>query len=210
MMSNQFLRCFFQAYRECRDIYDPVSWESLWKTPYSSKEGNWNHFMIWGPLPKKEKWTSVLHLTAEKMGFRRCEGEPFRLDCVFYPQDYGEMVYRHPLPMLVAIEHENNINGFRDELNKLAHVRCPLKVGITYTGLHDPVSTEVLKKRQSEIKEGLSTILRTITKNSSEDEGTEYLVLLGHDRERGQFSFDWYSLSFTVKEGIENASWQKI
>ena len=101
--------------------------------------------MLWGPPPPPQR-KQVLYLTAELMRLKHCPGEPLRLDAAFYPED-GCMIGKVPLPMVVAIEYENDIKTFQEELLKLALVRCPLKVGITYTAM-DKTDAKNLKRGQ--------------------------------------------------------------
>lgn len=205
MYARRFVDAFCNAFRECRDLFDDAAWARVWDTSFEEK-GSLNHFMLCEPTPQPQS-TPVLHATARKMGLQVCPGEPLRLDLVFYPVERN-LVHKCPSPVLVAIEHENRIHTIRDELNKLAHVRCPLKVAITYTSIHTLGTASSLDQWKHSIRKELGSVLTVLGEHSLEDDRTEYLVLLGHEEIKR--SFDWHALSFTAKNGIESAAWSRI
>jgi hypothetical protein len=205
MYARQFVDAFCNAYRECRALFNATTWASVWDTD-SLKKGSLNHFMLWSPPPLPQP-TPVLYLTARKMNLEACAGEPLHLDAAFYPQG-GSMVQRCPLPILVAVEHENRINGFRDELNKLAHVRCRLKVGVTYTEVNRLPTHARLGECKAKIKRELADILDTHSKHTTEDAGVEYLIILGHESSRRHL--EWHAWSFAVGDGLQSSGWRRI
>ena len=67
--------------------------------------------------------------------------EYFRIDCTGYQHRFFEIdadaaksigLNRHFWELKIAVEHENNKHDWMDEVIKLVHVRCPLKVVIGY------------------------------------------------------------------------------
>lgn len=119
--------------------------------------------------------TSVLPLTARKLRLND-ELEYLNLDLVFFPK--GE-----PWGNFVAIEHENVIEGFGEELEKLMSVLAPLKVGIS---LGDEKQTADLWKTIGHYFSSRHPSIR-------QSDRSEYLFLLGSARRE---SFSWKYLSF--------------
>jgi hypothetical protein len=104
--------------------------------------------------------------------------------------------------MQVAIEHENDPRGFRDEVQKLLSVRCPLKVGITYALTGDGSQPDL----QSRVEGGIRREFAAANALSQEDGATEYLFLLGYevnDRE-----LQWRKLIFNAANGPEGQMFQ--
>lgn len=68
--------------------------------------------------------------------------EYFRLDVSGWISKYEEMaddakaygvnIKPHFWDLVIAVEHENSLTDWSDEIVKLAHIKCPLKVLITY------------------------------------------------------------------------------
>jgi len=121
------------------------------------------------------------------------------------------MIGKVPLPMVVAIEYENDIKTFQEELLKLALVRCPLKVGITYTAM-DKTDAKNLKRGQDRIQKRLESIMATLANHTLEDPKTEYLILLGHEASETAplWKFDWHELTFVSGQHIKDAVWKRI
>ncbi len=76
---------------------------------------------------------------------------------------------------MVAIEHENFATYFHSEVQKLLSVRCPLKVGITYTYSATKQRNNQLQRIENTIWKNWSEARKTI----GEDARTEYLFLVG-------------------------------
>jgi hypothetical protein len=90
----------------------------------------WNHLMLWHPYSPQTQ--PLLELVAIDMGFQYWNvGEPFRVDAAFVRADRRRLG-SVPFPTVAAVEHENNVNTIREEMAKLLHLRCPLKVAVTY------------------------------------------------------------------------------
>lgn len=121
--AKDFVVNFAEAYNECRGYFtDPAQWSDIWTK-------HWSRFVLWNPLPPQPK--PLMKLVAEKLGLLWWDREPFRLAGAMIPADYQE-IGNYPVPLLIGIEHENNVSTFVEEIVKLAHVICPLKVGVTY------------------------------------------------------------------------------
>src|SRR5580658_3153210 len=83
---------------------------------------------------------------------------------------------------------------------KLLSVRCPLKVGITYSRLDGQENTDgnrlgVRERIHADITEALSRVRDAI----GEDPATEYLFLIGAEEKPTEMS--WFALSFTAADG---------
>ena len=112
--------------------------------------------MLWNPPLPQEK--PVLRFTAERMELTYWEREPLTLDGAFVSKTY-KAFNKLPVPIIVALEHENSIGGFVQEMFKLSYVRCPVKVGITYTNIHAPITTkEKLRECKTKIEGWLENV----------------------------------------------------
>jgi hypothetical protein len=140
---------------------------------------------------------SVIGKVAESLALKRCLREPFRLDVILHRGTEEWDWY----PMLVAIEHENDPRGFADEVRKLASVRSPLKVGITYASLpNDDEKTALRNRYHSNV---LNDIRRECRKTAiAEDNATEYLFLLGEIAPN--LVIEWRSLTFHPDADLES------
>jgi hypothetical protein len=134
---------------------------------------------------EKESFSSgnmpVLRRAAKKLQLRH-EYEYLRLDLVLFPaagKEWGNFV---------VVEHENEANGFDNEIEKLMSVLAPLKVGITY-GTH---------QRESELLELIQRDFATRHPSVLESPNTEYLFLLGVEQPA---SMAWRYLTFTSADG---------
>jgi hypothetical protein len=117
--AQEFLSVFIKAFIECvpEKSHDQIqSWRSLtaFITGKQSKNGG-----FWEPVEK-----CVLPRVAKALGLEH-QHEYLHLDLVFFPK--GD-----PWGNLIVVEHENQIDGFGEEIEKLMSVLAPLKVGITY------------------------------------------------------------------------------
>jgi len=194
-----FCNKFKEAYLECRALFDANSWSQVWYT-------YWNNFMLWNPIAPQSK--PVLEVVAEKMNLKWWDREPFRLDGVFVHKDY-KLVGNYPLPIIVGIEHENDLRTFGQEIAKLAYIRCPLKVGITYTlAIPGPVPQEIILRSQGLIKKAVSDILSDLSKWIGEDPQAEYVYLLGVESQ--VLELDWYALCFLASTDPSVSGWTAI
>jgi hypothetical protein len=196
--AKEFLSKFLEAYHEAWDGLSPQMREQVWTHFH-----DWNLFMLWrsGKRPEGlEK--SVLAGTAERLDLEYYEAEPLRFDGAFYDKAQAGK-HRFPFPILVAFEHENDHRGFDQEIVKLLSVRCPLKVGITYT-LLDDAGANTPEKRKNAIEAIRRMVISDFNEISAvvkEDASSEYLFLVGAE-ERPR-SLEWYAMTFSSGQDPE-------
>ena len=135
--------------------------------------------------------------------------EYFRIDSVGWISHYEEMkeeaqkaglkVNAHLWDLKVAVEHENSKADWSDEVMKLIHVKCPLKVIIGYSYSDERDDVELRK---------LDFVAEWMQKIDALQKGTdeEYLVILGNgcNRKTGESDYDrfdyrGYLYSFDTK-----------
>jgi hypothetical protein len=121
------------------------------------------------------------------------------------PSDH-RVVGSCPLPLLVGVEHENDIRTFVQEIVKLGHVICPLKVGVTYlvAGTSPPLAA-VIADGQQQIRRLAEGSLSARNQYVREDPATEYLYLLGVESRMREC--EWFGLTFTAAAGPGTAAW---
>ncbi len=193
----EFISAFATSYSELRHAYERDEWCELWE---QNLNVFWNWFMMWkSNRPKTCRGPSVLEATASLLSLEYWEREPLKLDGAFYRED-AQLDYDLPFPMLVAVEHENFDTDFRHEIRKLMSVRCPLKVGITYTWDNRSVLPPALHERRREVLEQhVCTNYRRIASVIAEDPQTEYVFLVGSEEEEREWT--WYALTFSAGTG---------
>ncbi len=141
---------------------------------------------------------SLLHQTAVKLRLQYWQGEPPRIDGVFLPEDESPW-YTFPLPVVVAIEHENKHGEFGQEIAKLFSLRCPLKVGIVYSlMLSERTDPKTHKKRLQSIRDRILHVHKRIISKVGEDPKTEYLFLVGVEAPERHLT--WHSLQFSADQ----------
>jgi len=185
--AREFLSNFLQAFAECTPDTDDgrkSAWENwtAFMTEKQSKNGGY-----WPPHGSAGK--CVLRVTAEKLGLE-LQHEYLHLDLVLFPK--GE-----PWGNFVAIEHENAIGSFGEEIEKLMCVLAPLKVGITLGEA----------KSASNLEHKIQQYFRTRHTSILEPPGTEYLFLLAARKEGPVRS--WKQLSFKCSDGPRGAEFQE-
>src|SRR6266571_3416465 len=198
--ARDFVARFAEAYAECRGCFpDRDQWNLVWTT-------HWNRFVLWNPVAPQTK--PLLRLVAEKLDLVWWDREPFRLDGAMVPADH-RVVGSCPLPLLVGVEHENDLRTFVQEILKLVHVICPLKVGITYlvAGTAPPSSVAV-SDSQNQIRRLAQTALSDRNQHVREDPATEYLYLLGVESQMREC--EWSALTFTAAAGPGTAVWSAL
>ena len=112
------------------------------------------------------------------------ENEYFRYDVIGYKSAYEKMLEQaqqegiglkaHFWDLEIAIEHENNKKDWTDEVMKLVHVKCPLKVVIGYSPWD---------QRDNEEEKKLSFVAQWMKRERAFSIGKgqeEYLVILGN------------------------------
>ena len=104
--------------------------------------------------------------------------EYFRIDTVGWITRYQEMEKKahelelsaHLWDLEIAVEHENSRKDWTDEVIKLIHVKCPLKVVISYNYCDERDTTEWKKLNF------IAQEVKAFTKGSDE----EYLLIFGN------------------------------
>jgi hypothetical protein len=198
--STQFCEAFSQDYAQTRVAYSDDEWARVWLNGDA-----WNHLMLWNPYPPQVQ--PLLQLVATEMGLQYWNfGEPFRVDAAFVDSDRC-VLGSVPFPVVVAIEHEHNVNTIREEMAKLFHIRCPLKVAITYA---PPKVTggEKLALCEGRIKSWAKELSDTLARYVGEDPVAEYLYLLGVEEQR--YALTWRSLTFSAGSEVANSTWKEI
>ena len=140
------------------------------------------------------------------------QNEYFRIDTIGWrpkyqkiPEDRAKHIKmkRHLWDLKIAVEHENDKSDWTDELIKLAHIRCPLKVVIGYVNCDERDEIEVQKLRYA-----YDCLEQTNAFDLNADE--EFLIVLGNgaprkNKEKPYDKFDYraYLLSKEEKRFIE-------
>ena len=108
--------------------------------------------------------------------------EYFRIDCTGYQHRYFEIdegeaqsvgLNRHFWDLKIAVEHENDKQDWMDEVVKLAHIRCPLKVIIGYNHCDQRNEGDIVK---------LGFVAKWMQRVSAFDESSdeEILIIIGN------------------------------
>lgn len=112
--------------------------------------------------------------------------EYFRIDTIGYQHRYMEMpaeeaetlgLNRHFWDLKIAVEHENSKADWMDEVIKLTHIRCPLKVIIAYNYFDERPEGDIEK---------LNYVARWMTRVSAYDVNAEeeFLAIIGNGASR--------------------------
>jgi len=182
--AGEFLSVFLKAFIECvpDNPYDQIqSWNNLtaFITGKQSKNG--------GYWPGEN---CVLLRVAKALGLEH-QHEYLHSDLVLFPK--GD-----PWGNLIVVEHENQIEGFGEEIEKLMCVLAPLKVGITYGNA----------AKGSTLQATLQRYFRGRHPSIHEAPDTEYLFLLGRKGDAGIWG--WKYLSFSIVEGPDATQFNAI
>jgi hypothetical protein len=198
--SAQFCEAFGQSYARIRNAYSDGEWVRVWLNGDA-----WNHLMLWNPYPPQAQ--PLLQLVATEMKLQYWNiGEPFRVDAAFVDSD-RRVLGSVPFPVIAAIEHEHNVKTIREEMAKLFHIRCPLKVAITYAS-PNVTTGERLALCEEEIKSCIKDLSDTLTRYVGEDPAAEYLFLLGVEEQR--YALTWKFLTFSAGSEVANSIWKEI
>lgn len=135
--------------------------------------------------------------------------EYYRIDCVGYTQRKSEIAEEANFvglkPYLwdlhLSVEHENEHDKWLDEVNKLVHIKCPLKVVIGYAPFD--CRNEIEEKK---LKLAASLIERTLVFDDKSNE--EFLIILGNGKgqkaKRKYTEFDFRGYLFNYSEHAFN------
>ena len=152
--------------------------------------------------------TKAINDIIEEKTDLQSQNEYFRIDVSAYrsrtddfkSQYSGEMnIYLWD--MMIAVEHENDLKDWLYEISKLTHIRCPLKVVISYNR-YDERETDMDK-----LKHASAVLQASSTYKSMENDDEEWLVLLGNcrskDSEYSLFDYRGYLYSFGEREFVQ-------
>ncbi len=120
--------------------------------------------------------------------------EYFRIDVIGWESHYDEICEEakaldmnpHLWDLKIAVEHENDKKDWYDEVIKLVHVRCPLKVIIGYNYCNKRDDNE--EGDVAKLKFAAECMKKTNAFNNSAEE--EYLVILGNCKAKGEGTYD--------------------
>jgi|SRR5580700_889817 hypothetical protein len=183
--AKEFLEAFIEAFWKCvpdKPLDQIQCWKSLtaFITGKQSKNGGY-----WEPIEK-----CVLPQVADKLGLRH-QHEYLHSDLVLFSK--GD-----PWGNLVFVEHENQIGGFGEEIEKLMSVLAPLKVGITYGSA----------EQGSRLQDTLQKYFADRHPSIHEAPETEYLFLLGAPVD-GEL-WGWKYLSFNILTGPNGTQFRDV
>jgi hypothetical protein len=195
-----FCDAFQSSYKEVRKSFSTEQWEDAWwGRP-------WGDLILSRPdetacLPKGAK-RSLLSGVARRLGLRYPSElgnrQPMTFDAAF-SANYSN---NDPFPLRVVIENEAEWRRFECEIRKLLSVRCPLKVGITYTD-----SARGGSQHRDEIASWIHEDFKEIQLVIGEDARTEYLFLVG---ESESLEISWYSLQFQARNGPQKRAFEPV
>ena len=127
------------------------------------------------------------------------QNEYFRIDAVGWQSHYEDMqkaaqeaglkVNAHLWDLKIAVEHENNKADWSDEVMKLIHVKCPLKVVIGYS--YSDERGDVERKKLDFVAEWMQKI-EALQKGTNE----EYLIILGNGCNRKTGKSDYTDFGY--------------
>ncbi len=192
MDANEFYREFTDRAKENNIILkgQAVSYpEALGKTYFEVYR---NMERVYTELVNKNIVHSIIQdaYTDDKTEHLVAQHEYFRIDTIGYQHRYMEIpkneaekvaLNRHFWDLKIAVEHENSKRDWMDEVAKLVHIRCPLKVVITYNHCDE---------REGKELEKLSYIAKWMRRIAAfdRDADEEYLIIIGNGAPRRRSS----------------------
>lgn len=148
--------------------------------------------------------TKIINQIIKDAGYKS-QNEYFRIDAVGWisqhelmendPQGKNIDINAHLWDLKIAVEHENSLSDWSDEVMKLIHVKCPLKVIIGYNycderNEDDPNSLE--RKKLNFVSKWMQRI-DALKKGSGEE---EYLIILGNARGRKKETAEYKTFDY--------------
>ena len=141
----------------------------------------------WNEYHDNSRWTAritklIRELIEKKYGLTS-QTEYFRIDITGWISHWEDIAAEakdlwlqpHLWNLKIAVEHENNSSDWTDELVKLTHIRCPLKVIIGYT----PCDMRAAGGLEDDRISFAARLLQSIEAFDPESE-EQYLVILGN------------------------------
>lgn len=200
-MVENFIDAFRRAFQEARHRL-AAEWDTTWST-----QTNWNHLMIQTTADLNPRPPTVVEHTAKLMDIKCWPGEPFSLDAVFVPKECRREG-PYPYPILVALEHENEVSGFDNEITKLHYIRCPLKVGITYALMGKNNALPRTSEYQTQIGATAARVAAELARYTRETPETKYLFLVGS--EESPRTLTWHALEYGASDSPRSANWKSL
>lgn len=188
-----FLRDFRQAMKET-NLYENDTYLSLYKLEKNKKADTFTKFI------NKEIIPHILQAHGLTVSH-----EYYRIDSTGWITHHQEVegaakavgLKPHLWDLVIAVEHENDPKDWNDEVIKLAHIHCPLKVVIGYNSCtnRDDGDWEKL----SFVADCLQRL--QILHSSSKD---EFLIILGncksiHGQDYDSFDYRGYVYDYDAK-----------
>ena len=142
--------------------------------------------------------TSIILDIIESAGYKS-QKEYFRIDAVGWISHYTDMksdaeseklkINAHLWDLKIAVEHENSKTDWTDEVMKLIHVKCPLKVIIGYS--YSDERGEMERRKLSFVSKWMQKV-NALQKGKDE----EYLIILGNGCNHATGESDYTSFDY--------------
>ena len=138
--------------------------------------------LYYGKSPEFTKSvTKEINQIIESYPDYKVQNEYYRIDAIGWKHQNDEAKSEaidvelnwHQWDLKIAVEHENDLADWTDELTKLIHIRCPLKVIIGYN--HWDCREELEQKKLAYAAKWMQHI-----KAFDPDAKEEYLIILGN------------------------------
>ena len=136
------------------------------------------------------------------------QNEYFRIDAIGWVSHYQDMlndpsiknfgINAHLWDLKIAVEHENSVHDWTDEVMKLIHISCPLKVIIGYSDYGERKTNELEKVNY------VAKWMRHIEAFSKGKNVEEYLIILGNAGNHPYDSFDYRGYLYDWSTGSFN------
>lgn len=183
---------------------------SLMKEHYIFENGK-TYMEIYKDFPAFTKLINytIIPQIIKKAGYKN-QNEYFRIDVIGWDKNNNEQtnkqieaeskplgLYKHLWNLKIAVEHENNQSDWTDELIKLAHIRCPLKVIIGYS----PFDERDMEENEK-LNFAHTCLLKTDAFDSMADE--EFLLIFGNcaSRRKNNLSYNTFDYKgYVLRKG---------
>ena len=111
----------------------------------------------------------------------KAQNEYYRVDAVGWVTKYRQMEEKaekvklnpHLWDLKIAVEHENSKRDWTDEVVKLIHIKCPLKVVIGYNYCNER------EKKELDKLSFVASLMKKV-KAFKNSKGEEYLIIIGN------------------------------
>lgn len=129
------------------------------------------------------------------------QNEYFRIDAVGWVSNtdkYKDEIKQevglnaHVWDLKIAIEHENDPADWMDEVVKLIHVKCPIKVIIGYNHCNTRDGDSESDQEKLKVVSKIMGMIEAFYDSKNE----EYLIILGNCKGKGRSSFDYENFDY--------------